>query len=382
VVEARKLSDSIQEKAVGNKNNEDNIEHNEIVQSLDAMGYDEAAQYVYGMMYPEWKKRHAQKASDEKMEQFNNSKSLWATHDKQLLTKRGEIPPASSPSQPSVHTTNSNNNICKAPTTVKATATSLLSNVCCEDIDNNNSNITSSSEQQQQQQQSSSMQQVNNNVNTTSSFVPPIPPNISFSLGVLTVSDRAFNGNYDTGDLSGPAVIETIQSILNNYNNNNTTGTSPTTTTIKMKRIETAIVQDEIKMIQDTLINWSSLSSSASSSAAAAAAGLDNSNDDDDAIDLIVTTGGTGFSPRDVTPEATTEILERACDGLMSFCTLQCVSSQIQPLASLSRGTAGVRGQTLIVNLPGNPFAIKEILPILLPLSLHAIADMKKMATI
>jgi molybdopterin biosynthesis enzyme MoaB len=66
----------------------------------------------------------------------------------------------------------------------------------------------------------------------------------------------------------------------------------------------------------------------------------------------------------------------------MSFCTLQCVSSQIQPLASLSRGTAGVRGQTLIVNLPGNPFAIKEILPILLPLSLHAIADMKKMATI
>jgi hypothetical protein len=177
VVEARKLSDSIQEKAVGNKNNEDNIEHNEIVQSLDAMGYDEAAQYVYGMMYPEWKKRHAQKASDEKMEQFNNSKSLWATHDKQLLTKRGEIPPASSPSQPSVHTTNSNNNICKAPTTVKATATSLLSNVCCEDIDNNNSNITSSSEQQQQ---SSSMQQVNNNVNTTSSFVLQYHPIFHF----------------------------------------------------------------------------------------------------------------------------------------------------------------------------------------------------------
>ena len=66
----------------------------------------------------------------------------------------------------------------------------------------------------------------------------------------------------------------------------------------------------------------------------------------------------------------------------MSFCTLQCVSSQIQPLASLSRGTAGVRGRTLIVNLPGNPYAIKEILPILLPLSLHAVADMKKLETV
>jgi molybdopterin adenylyltransferase len=369
VVEARKLSDSIQEKSAGNKN-EDNTEHIEIVQSLDAMGYDEAAQYVYGMMYPEWKKRHAQKASDEKMEQFNNSKSLWATHDKQLLTKRIETP-----TPPSVPTNNSNN-ICKAPTTMKATATtsSLLSNVCCEDIDNNNSNHTSSSEQQQQ----SSMIQLNKNANAPSSFVPPIPPNISFSLGVLTVSDRAFSGNYDTGDLSGPAVIETIRSILNNYNNNNnnnnTPGSTSPSTTIKMKRIETAIVQDEIKMIQDKLISWSSSSSTAGG-------GRDNSNDDD-AIDLVVTTGGTGFSPRDVTPEATTEILERKCDGLMSFCTLQCVSSQIQPLASLSRGTAGVRGRTLIVNLPGNPYAIKEILPILLPLSLHAVADMKKMETI
>ncbi|OEU17772.1 Molybdopterin binding protein [Fragilariopsis cylindrus CCMP1102] len=209
--------------------------------------------------------------------------------------------------------------------------------------------------------------QLNNNANAPSSFVPPIPPKISFSLGVLTVSDRAFSGNYDTGDLSGPAVIETIQSILNNYNSNNdndnTPGTTSPSTTLKMKIIETAIVQDEIKMIQDKLISWSN-------------------DDDDDAIDLIVTTGGTGFSPRDVTPEATTEILERKCDGLMSFCTLQCVSSQIQPLASLSRGTAGVRGRTLIVNLPGNPYAIKEILPILLPLSLHAVADMKKIETI
>ena len=361
MVEARKLSDSIQEKSAGNKNADDNTEHNEIVQSLDAMGYDEAAQYVYGMMYPEWKKRHAQKASDEKMEQFNNSKPLWATHDKQLLTKRGESPPT----PPPVNTTNSST-ICKAPTTMKAataTTSSLLSNVCCEDVDNNNSNSPSSVEQQQQQQQSS-MMQLNNNANAPSSFVPPIPPKISFSLGVLTVSDRAFSGNYDTGDLSGPAVIETIQSILNNYNNNNNTpGTTSPSTTLKMKIIETAIVQDEIKLIQDKLISWSS-------------------SDDDDAIDLIVTTGGTGFSPRDVTPEATTEILERKCDGLMSFCTLQCVSSQIQPLASLSRGTAGVRGRTLIVNLPGNPYAIKEILPILLPLSLHAVADMKKIETV
>jgi len=356
VVEARKLSDSIQEKA--GKNNNENLENiDRIVKSLDAMGYDEAAQHVYGMTYPEWKKRHAHKASDEKMEKFNNSKSLWATHDKQLLTKRtDEIPPVTSSLQKQIQ---QNNNICNRKNETIISAASLLSNVCCEDIDNPN-NISSS-------QQLSMKQQNNNRITATGisliklpgSFVPPLPPNVTFSLGVVTISDRAFAGDYEMGDLSGPAVIDTIQKILNSYSDK---------IVVNIMSIETAIVPDEIEIIQNRLISWSSPADSDDNSA-------------DDAIDLIVTTGGTGFSPRDVTPEATTAVVERLCDGLMSFCALQCVAQQIQPLASLSRGTAGVRGRTLIVNLPGNPYAIKEILPILLPLALHAVADMKKITT-
>jgi len=359
VLEARKLSDSIQEKKANRNNNNDDPENmDEIVKSLDAMGYDEAAQYVYGMTYPEWKKRHAQKASEEKMEKFNNSKPLWATHDKQLLTKRtDEIPPVTPLLQK--QTQRNNNNICNRNNNETInTAASLLSNVCCEDINNPN-NISSS-------QQSSTKQQNNNGINDASisliklpgSFVPPIPPSVTFSLGVVTISDRAFAGDYEMGDLSGPAVVDTIQSILNSYSDK---------IVVRIKSIETAIVPDEIEIIQNKLISWSSPAMS------------DDNSADDIITDLIVTTGGTGFSPRDVTPEATTAVVERLCDGLMSFCALQCVAQQIQPLASLSRGTAGVRGRTLIVNLPGNPYAIKEILPILLPLALHAVADMKKM---
>lgn len=371
VVEARKLSDSIQKQSGSDDNNENLENIDEIVQSLDAMGYDEAAQYVYGMMYPDWKKRHAQKASDDQMEKFNDSKALWATHDKQVLAKRREEKPA----PPTMKTNNDDNDnddkniFCaihrnKATTT---TTTSLMSNVCCEDIDNidntksaNNTTVPSSKKPNTNS---------NNNLQRPGSFiVSPVLPAVSFSLGVLTVSDRAFSGGYITGDLSGPAVVEAIESILkqssNNNNNNNNNNN-----VVMMERIETAIVPDDMDAIQKTLIGWSDDSN--------------NSDDDNDnAVDLIVTTGGTGFSPRDVTPEATTAVLERPCDGLMSFCTLQCALSPqmvIQPLASLSRGTAGVRGRTLIVNLPGNPKAVQEILPILLPLALHAVADMKKM---
>ena len=166
---------------------------------------------------------------------------------------------------------------------------------------------------------------------------------------MLTISDRAFSGEYSTGDLSGPAVQEAVGSILgcsNSYSSNKT----------NLESIQSAIVPDEIDAIQSILTEWSSSAN---------------------AVDIIITTGGTGFSPRDVTPEATSAILDRSCDGLMSFCSLA-LSQTVQPLAALSRGTAGVKGNTLIANLPGNPMAVKEILPILLPLALQAVADMKQ----
>eukprot|EP00535_Pseudo-nitzschia_heimii_P002249 CAMPEP_0197186314 /NCGR_PEP_ID=MMETSP1423-20130617/13686_1 /TAXON_ID=476441 /ORGANISM="Pseudo-nitzschia heimii, Strain UNC1101" /LENGTH=410 /DNA_ID=CAMNT_0042637589 /DNA_START=26 /DNA_END=1258 /DNA_ORIENTATION=+ len=343
VVEARKLSDSIRKKAGNESEGENPGDVDEVVRALDAMGYDEAAQYVYGMMYPEWKKRHAQKASDEQMEKFNNSKPLWAKHDKQVLAKRSEEAPI-------LATTNDPNAACKinskdgrsesaATSTATSTTTkpSLLSNVCCEDVDNIDNTKTANSEAEQ------NIPPEKNSPST--SFVPPVLPSIAFSLGVVTVSDRAYAGKYESGDLSGPAVTGVVASILENGNTNTRTD-----------RVETTIVPDEVDAIQTALTNWSSPSSS------------------EPALDLIITTGGTGFSPRDVTPEATAAVLERPCDGLMAFCSM--VLQTVQPLAALSRGTAGVRGDTLIVNLPGNPAAVHEILPILLPLALQAVADM------
>ncbi|MBC8041258.1 MAG: molybdopterin adenylyltransferase [Opitutaceae bacterium] len=86
---------------------------------------------------------------------------------------------------------------------------------------------------------------------------------------------------------------------------------------------------------------------------------------DTDHCDLIVTTGGTGPAPRDVTPEATRDVLERELPGFGE--AMRAVSFAKVPTAILSRATAGTRGRTLIINLPGNPRAIGECLPPLLP---------------
>jgi molybdopterin adenylyltransferase len=170
---------------------------------------------------------------------------------------------------------------------------------------------------------------------TVGSFQPPpLPSNLPsvVRVGVLTISDRAFRQEYATGDLSGPAVVQAIQNIL------------PATTT-------SVIVPDDSEAIQSQLRVWSK-----------------------EKMHLILTTGGTGFSPRDVTPEATRSILDQECAGLMAFCTTEC--SRFQPLSSLSRGTAGILEKTLIVNLPGNPKGVADIVPILLPILLHGLVDL------
>lgn len=276
------------------------------------MGYDEAAQYVYGMNYGDWKKRHSKKASDETMQKYNDSKFLWATHDKDLLEKRSEAPPNEK----------MGNGVATAGKTSGGTTTSsLLSSVCCQDVD------ASSPTPAVQKSRTRELAPYN----------PPEPPEVSLSLGILTVSDRATSGEYETGDLSGPAVREAVESLIGSYGGK-----------VKIQAIDTDIVPDDTEAIQVKLREWA-----------------DNSK-----LRLILTTGGTGFSQRDVTPEATNEVVDRVCDGLVTFCTMEC--AKMQPLASLSRGSAGVRGNTLIVNLPGNPKGVKEIIPVLFPLVLHA----------
>jgi len=92
-------------------------------------------------------------------------------------------------------------------------------------------------------------------------------------------------------------------------------------------------------------------------------------------VDLILTTGGTGVAPRDVTPEATREVIERELPGMTE--AMRAESYKKTPTAMISRAVAGIRKQTLIVNLPGSPRAVRENLAVVLPALSHAIEKIK-----
>jgi molybdopterin adenylyltransferase len=147
-------------------------------------------------------------------------------------------------------------------------------------------------------------------------------------VGILTVSDRSARG--ERPDASGPALEAVV------------VGQG-------WRVARTGILPDDRLALEQALAEW-------------CASG---------AIDVLLTTGGTGFGPRDVTPEATLAVVERLAPGLAE--AMRAESLKITPHAMLSRAAAGIRGQTLIVNLPGSPKGAVEAMQVILPVLPHAV---------
>jgi len=152
------------------------------------------------------------------------------------------------------------------------------------------------------------------------------------SAGIITVSDKGSQGQRD--DLSGPAIAEMLAGAA-----------------IEIRH--TIIIPDEKDQIRKTIIDFSDVKQ----------------------LDLILTTGGTGVSPRDVTPDATLDVIDKQIPGMAE--AMRHESMRVTPHAMISRAVAGIRGKSLILNLPGSPKSVRENLAVVLPALKHAIEKIK-----
>lgn len=151
---------------------------------------------------------------------------------------------------------------------------------------------------------------------------------MTLRFGILTVSDRSARG--ERADLSGPALVALVAAQ-------------------GWQVVRASILPDDLTVLRQALAAWA----------------------DSGDLDVILTTGGTGFAPRDVTPEATLAVVERLAPGLAE--AMRAESLKITPHAMLSRAVAGIRGKVLIINLPGSPKAAVENLQVVLPALEHAL---------
>jgi molybdenum cofactor synthesis domain-containing protein len=152
---------------------------------------------------------------------------------------------------------------------------------------------------------------------------------MAIRVGILTVSDRSARG--ERPDESGPLIRQIVERDM------------------AAQAAEYAIVPDDLEQIASTLARWS----------------------DELRLDLVLTTGGTGFAGRDITPEATLRVIDRRAPGLEEAMRAESMKKTMH--AMLSRAVCGMRGQTIIINLPGSPAAVRENLAVILPALPHAV---------
>ena len=157
-----------------------------------------------------------------------------------------------------------------------------------------------------------------------------------FTVSILTISDKgALGQRYDESGQVIRDFFSDLDSDIVNYE----------------------VVPDEVDIIRQKLVEWA----------------------DSSEADVIITTGGTGLGERDVTPEATLAVVDRVVPGFAE--AMRAVSLSKTPMAMLSRATAGVRGRSLIINLPGSPKAVRECLEVVLPAIPHAVDIIKGVVT-
>lgn len=156
-----------------------------------------------------------------------------------------------------------------------------------------------------------------------------------FTVGILTISDKGSRG--ERQDKSGEVIREILSSM-------------------DVRIVNYDIVPDEKELIVEKLVKWV----------------------DEDGLDVVITTGGTGLTPRDVTPEATLSVVDRVVPGFAE--AMRAESLKKTPMAVLSRAVAGTRGKCLIINLPGSPKAVRECLEVILPALAHAVETLKGQA--
>ena len=288
-----------------------------------ASSYDDACERVYGMSYKEWKTTHQSKASDDQLQRLEDTKAGHAKHSPAPPVAvpapvAALPPPPLPPPQPQPPANNSG-----------------MSNVCCVP--------------------EHELMAVDASACALQPRILPViaqpAATVTIRLGILTVSDRASQGTYP--DLSGPEIESCMQGFA----------ASAPGARWQLSTTRNAVVPDEASHISAALKAWSSGATESGAAPNCTAA----------PCTLILTTGGTGLSPRDVTPEATAALLERSCPGITELLLREAI--MVEPLAALSRAAAGVRGSTLIVNLPGRPKAVRENLAVLMPLLGHALLE-------